>query len=227
MTSVDEGVIDTGRDNKGIVDQTGRALGSRALKKRRLFLDSTAQLLEQQSLREIHVVDIARAVNSSPATFYQYFKDVEDVVLQLANEAADAMPTLLNLFDKPWDTKEGMSYAREIVDSFIQYWDQYGAVLRVRNLAADEGDNRFMKVRGDAMKPFLEAMSSKISACRIPISADANKAGHFNPMAAAVALSSMIDRLSAFHTELEGIGISREDLLETTAQILHRTMIQN
>ncbi|MBW2294605.1 MAG: TetR/AcrR family transcriptional regulator, partial [Deltaproteobacteria bacterium] len=77
-----------------LVDQTGRVLGKRAQGTRQRLLDSTEQLLEAQSLRDLRVIDIARNVGASPATFYQYFKDVEEAVLALAEQASQEMPAV-------------------------------------------------------------------------------------------------------------------------------------
>ena len=59
----------------------GRPLGKRGAATRRRLLDATAQLLESHGVRDLRVVDIARVVGTSPATFYQYFRDVEEAVL--------------------------------------------------------------------------------------------------------------------------------------------------
>ena len=56
----------------------GRPLGKRGAQTRRRLLDATATLLETHGIRDLRVVDIARAVGTSPATFYQYFRDVEE-----------------------------------------------------------------------------------------------------------------------------------------------------
>ena len=78
-----------------IADLSGRSLGARALAKRRRIMDVTRSLLAERGLRELRVADIARSVVTSPATFYQYFSDVEDVVLQLAAEANEELPALI------------------------------------------------------------------------------------------------------------------------------------
>ncbi len=57
------------------VDQSGRVLGQRALHTRQRLLDATVELLTHRSVRDISVVEIARKASTSPATFYQYFKD--------------------------------------------------------------------------------------------------------------------------------------------------------
>jgi hypothetical protein len=43
------------------------------------------------------------------------------------------------------------------------------------------------------------------------------------PYAAAAAMVAMLERMAAFHTELEAYGTTRGDVVETTARILHRT----
>lgn len=197
-----------------ILDLSGRPLGQRALKKRRQLMDATADLLKKHTLRDLRVVDIARAVGTSPATFYQYFKDVEDVVLQLAEEATAKMPSLTKMFEGEWEGDEGLEKAREVVDAFIQYWDEHGAVLRVRNVAADEGDVRFLVMRSQATTPLLSAMTKKIEA----------RQNTLKPLAAAVAMGAILDRLSAYRKELESLGLSRADIVETSAQILHKTL---
>src|SRR5262245_41368557 len=67
----------------------GRSLGPRGVETRRRLLDATRVLLETHGVRDLRVVDIAREVGTSPATFYQYFRDVEEAVLALAAEVGD------------------------------------------------------------------------------------------------------------------------------------------
>ncbi|HZP27890.1 MAG TPA: TetR/AcrR family transcriptional regulator, partial [Acidimicrobiia bacterium] len=67
----------------------GRSLGKRGAQTRRRLLDATARLLESHGVRDLRVVDIARAVGTSPATFYQYFRDVAEAVLVVAEEVGE------------------------------------------------------------------------------------------------------------------------------------------
>jgi AcrR family transcriptional regulator len=48
----------------------GRALGRRGLRTRHRSLEPTGGLLETDGVRDLRVVDIAREVGTSPATFY-------------------------------------------------------------------------------------------------------------------------------------------------------------
>ena len=203
---------------RAIVDQSGRALGPRALQTRSRLLEATEKLLGEQKLRDLHVIDIARKVGTSAATFYQYFRDVDDVVLCLAEETSDEMPSLLELIAGSWHGSGGLQKARAIVEAFIDHWDEHRAVLRVRNLASDEGDPRFQALRVRAMQPVLEELARVITDHR----GGDDPQGH--PHAAAAAMASILERLAAYHAELEVFGVTREHLVVSSAHILHRTV---
>ena len=199
----------------------GRALGRRGVQTRRRLLDATAELLETHGIRDLRVVDIARAVGSSPATFYQYFRDVEEAVLALAQEVGDEIAPLVALLEPPWDAANGLDNARALVDGFVQYWDRHRAVLRTRNLAAQERDARFREVRNRTLQAFMSSLTAKIAAAR-----DAGRVvDEMSPVAASAALVALIERMASFHRELEQIGISRADVVETTARIIHQTVV--
>lgn len=183
-------------------------------------MDATAELLEEGSILDISVVDIARKVGASPATFYHYFKDVEEVTIRLAQRAADEMPAVLQLIEGSWQGELGMERARKIVDAFIQHWDSHHTVLQLRNLGADRGDKRFIRIRRDALGPVLDSFAQHIE--------QAQKTGHLpstlHPYIAAAALGSILERLSAYHKELTHFGASRDDVVETCAFLIYNTL---
>jgi AcrR family transcriptional regulator len=209
-----------GGADKKTLDQSGRALGPRALHTRQRLLDATALLLAQQSVRDISVVEIARRAGTSPATFYQYFKDVSEATLRLAEAAAREMPGVVELIDGSWRGRAGLDTARALADAFVSHWDTHRAVLLVRNLAADEGDRRFQKVRREALRPVLEQLARRIEEAQ----RGARVAGDLHPYAAAAALASILERLAAYHKELEPLGVTRGDLVETCARIVFQTV---
>jgi AcrR family transcriptional regulator len=193
----------------------GRALGRRGALTRRKLLDATAALLEDRGVRDLRVVDIARAVGTSPATFYQYFRDVEEAVLVLAEEVGEDLAPVGDLLADDW-TGDSLELARALVQTFVGYWDDHRAVLRTRNLAAQEGDQRFRAIRNESLRPLFAGLASKV--------AEAQRQGRVDdaitPLAAASALVSMMERMAAFHADLEPLGVPRDDLVETTARIV-------
>jgi len=201
-----------------VADQSGRILGPRALGTRQKLLDATKRLLDAKALREIRVIEIARDVGASPATFYQYFKDVEEAVLALAEHASQEMPAVAQLLTGSWSGEPGLERARALVTAFIDHWDAHHAVLRVRNLASDEGDARFRAVRARSVGPVLQALSRQIERAQ-----DAGRISRAeDPLAAAAAMGAILERMAAYHLELASGGVSREQLVESSARVLHR-----
>ena len=101
----------------------------------------------------------------------------------------------------------------------MDLWDRHRAVVRTRNLAAQEGDPRFRDVRNASLRPLTLALADRVR--------DSQRAGAvapgLSPVAAAAAMVAMTERMAAFHREVEELGMSRDELVETTAQIIART----
>lgn len=193
----------------------GRSLGKRGAATRARLLQATGDMLESNGLRDLRVVDIAREVGTSPATFYQYFRDVEEAVLALAEQVGEQMAPVTEALEPRWRGEAGLDHARALVDGFLRYWDSHRAVLRTRNLAAQEGDQRFRDVRNASLEPLTEGLSRQV--------AEHDVAG-LAPYAAAAALVAMMERMAAFHTDLEAYGATRADVVETTARIVFQTV---
>ena len=194
----------------------GRALGRRGARTRRRLLDATGALLETRGLRDLRVVDIARSAGTSPATFYQYFRAVEDAVLVLAEEAAEDLGAVIARLDEPWSDES----SHRMVMAFVDAWAEHRAVLRTRNLAAQEGDQRFRAVRNAVLRPITEALATKV--------AEAQRAGRvdadLSAIAAASAMVAMTERVAAFHREIEELGVTPDALVATTARIIDQTV---
>jgi AcrR family transcriptional regulator len=215
-----------------LVDQAGRPLGPRALQTRQRILDAAVALLDEKPMRDLRVIDIARRIGSSPATFYQYFKDVEGVILQLAIEAAERTAEIVELIHGDWAGRAGHERGRQLVNLVIDHWEQYAPILRVRNNASDEGDPRFREVRMSAMMPMVDAFSEEITraheraaqAAAPQAEGDSWQGGRVHPTSGATALTSMLERLAMYHVAIEEIGGSREDLVETSATLIQATL---
>ena len=202
------------------VAQTGRALGPRALATRRRIMAATAGLLAERSVLDLPVVDIARRAGTSPATFYHYFKDVEEVALALAEEAAEEMPEVVARLAGPFEGEGGLARARAVVDRMFDHWDAHHAVLTLRNMASERGDRRFQRVRHEGIGPVLDALAARIREAQ----ARGAVTRRLHPYAAAAALAAILERLAAHHRDIGFFGASRDDLRETCARILLQTL---
>jgi AcrR family transcriptional regulator len=211
-----------------LCDQGGRPLGPRAQNTRVRILDATVVLLDQKPMRDLRVIDIARRIGSSPATFYQYFKDVEDVVLHLASRVSESTPELVELIRGDWSGRAGHERGRKLAEVVISHWDRYAPILRVRNNACDEGDIAFRELRFGTLMPIVHAFAEVIAASQAAAreraagseASEEWQGGHLDPMMGAVALASVLERLSMYHGSIEELGGTREDLIETLATLL-------
>lgn len=219
------------RTGPALCDQGGRPLGPRAQSTRVRILDATVELLAAKPMRDLRVIDIARRIGSSPATFYQYFKDVEDVVLHLSSRVSEFTPELVELIQGDWTGREGHARARKLAEVVVGHWDRYAPILRVRNNASDEGDDAFRELRMSAMMPIVHAFTAIIERSQKEAAsigsdspdeaADAQwQGGRIYPAIGAAALASVLERLSMYHVSIEELGGSREQLIETLATLI-------
>ena len=204
-------------DDEELRAADGRVPGRRGRATRQRLLACTSDMLTTTSYRDVKVIDIARVAGTSPATFYQYFADVEEAVLELASSAAEEVPAILEPLSADWNGPDGLAAARVLAAAFVRHWDANHAALLFRNVAAEQGDRRFRRVRARALRPVLDELARKIQA-----SHPKTDSRGLHPVAAAAALASILERLAAYHRELEVVGVSREDLIETCARILHQ-----
>jgi AcrR family transcriptional regulator len=143
----------------------GRVPGRRGRATRQRLLDHTAAMLRDRSYRDVTVIEIARAAGTSPATFYQYFADVEAAVLVLADGLVADAEELARTVAAAWTSRAEGGYAAygaalDVVDAFVAFWERHRPVLRVVELAAAEGDDRFRQARVRA----LEGVAAELAA---------------------------------------------------------------
>lgn len=223
-------------ENAGLVDQSGRPLGPRALRTRARILEATVAILEEKSMRDLRVIDIARRIGSSPATFYQYFKDVNDVVLELASEVSDLADVVIEVIHGDWHGQAGYERGIQLANLVIDHWDQYRPILRVRNNAADEGDEAFMEVRRKAMLPIVNAFAEVIR--KEQGAADESAAvgtetpewvrGPLHPYSSAMFLFTILESSAIHHgifsKRFGPMGEGRQQIVESVATVLQSTL---
>ncbi|MHB8329067.1 MAG: TetR/AcrR family transcriptional regulator, partial [Acidimicrobiales bacterium] len=107
------------RDQGTLAATDGRVPGRRGRATRQRLLQCTAELLATTPWRSIKVIDIARQAGTSPATFYQYFENVEQAILVLAEELMEGAGDLAALVDGDWSEEAGWATALGVVEGFM------------------------------------------------------------------------------------------------------------
>lgn len=179
-------------DDGLLTNQRGQILGAKGQRTRQRMLEATRRLIDTASLSEITSIGIARESGVSIATFYLYFSDVSDAFLALIDDVAAAAPDFRAEFPPPWLGPAALANATAFVDRYVSFSQAHRAVLRVRNLLADEREPRFRAARVRHSMPTIRLLMRQLSGGE-PIDEETIR---FRRVAAAASmLLAMLERL--------------------------------
>ncbi|NJP99902.1 TetR family transcriptional regulator [Streptomyces zingiberis] len=197
----------------------GRVAGRRGQATRQKLLDCLGEMLKSSPYRDVKVIDVARKAGTSPATFYQYFPDVEGAVLELAEETArDGSGTLTALLaGESWAGRAGRRTAEQLVDGFLTFWRRNDAILRVVDLGAAEGDKRFTKIR---MK-ILNAVAGSLTETVKDLQDKGRVDKDLSAPAVAGSVVMMLAAVASHQKGFSGWGVKQADLKPTLASLVH------
>jgi AcrR family transcriptional regulator len=186
---------------------------------RRKMLDALKSELQTRSIRDIKVVNIAESAGVTPAAFYQYFVDLDDAILSLADDMVTDARGLIDLMTGDWQNNADQITNR-MVEGFLQFWQKHEAVLRVIELAIDERDSRYNRLRAAMFAESTVALSFVIGNFK-----DAGvQPDDVEPRALAAALLAVLIHVSSRLWLYEEWGLRSEDIQRSIADIL-RTMV--
>lgn len=191
-----------------------RKLGAKGQRTRQQLIDATVDLLETHGLRDVSVVDVARAAQTSPATFYVYFKGVPEVVLAALEHASQTSPELEAIVARDWLAPGAEEAAAAFVEEYTGIWNRNRTIFVVRNLAAEEGDTRFYEARMTQARPMMDAISRQVERAQ----AAGRTPAHLSPRSCAGTVLMILERLSAIgpmSSHSDGVGY--EDLKAAAA----------
>ncbi|MFF9626227.1 TetR family transcriptional regulator [Streptomyces griseosporeus] len=196
----------------------GRVAGRRGQATRQKLLDCLSEMLSSSPYRDVKVIDVARKAGTSPATFYQYFPDVEGAVLEIAEQMATEGAGLADLLEgRSWAGKAGWQTAQELVDGFLEFWRKNDAILRVVDLGAAEGDKRFNKIRLKILNSVTTSLAESIGALQSKGRIDKD----VNPAAIAGALVAMLTAVASHQKGFSTWGVKQAELKPNLALLVH------
>ncbi|EST39457.1 TetR family transcriptional regulator [Streptomycetaceae bacterium MP113-05] len=196
----------------------GRVAGRRGQATRQKLLGCLGEMLGSSPYRDVKVIDVARKAGTSPATFYQYFPDVEGAVLELADAMARDAASLGKLVEgRSWAGKSGRRTAEELVDGFLAFWRRNDALLRVVELGAAEGDKRFSRIRTRILSGVTTSLTDSVK--------DLQSRGRVDeeivPAAMAGSLVTLLASVAGHQKALQGLGVKQAEVRPTLAQLVH------
>ncbi|MFJ8585828.1 TetR family transcriptional regulator [Streptomyces sp. NPDC093595] len=196
----------------------GRVAGRRGQATRQKLLDCLSEMLSSSPYRDVKVIDVARKAGTSPATFYQYFPDVEGAVLEIAEEMAKEGAALTDLVSgRAWVGKSGWQTAEELVEGFLDFWRRNDAILRVVDLGAAEGDKRFYKIRMKILNSVTNSLTDSVKELQSKGRVDKD----VNPAAMAGALVAMLAAVASHQKGFSAWGVKQAELKPHLALLVH------
>jgi AcrR family transcriptional regulator len=221
----DAAVVALGDYAEQVATTDGRVPGERGLQTRQRLLDATVELLTTTAWRSVKVTDIARQARTSPATFYQYFGNVEQAIRVLAEGMVEQAAQLAELVGGDWSEGASWDTALMVTEGFLSYWEDNRAVFRVVDLATEEGDAQLRGIRVRALNAVTVALAQIVVAASpspegSPGTRTCSPAGA-DPMAVAGTLVAMFASVSAHRYGFEFWGIRTGHLIDTQARLLH------
>ncbi len=193
MHPLDAAVMPRTSNKPPRLNQIGQRIGAKGERTRQKLIDVTVSLLESHGMRDLTVAEVARVAETSPATFYVYFDSVQAVVLGALERAPHSNDELVGLMRAPWGDGDAGTRALEFVRLYTDLWNRHGTIFRVRNMAAEEGDARFVTARSAAALPMLEAIVDSIEQGQ----ADGRIPPTIHAASGAGVMLSMLERVSS------------------------------
>ncbi|GAA2436533.1 TetR family transcriptional regulator [Streptomyces glaucus] len=196
----------------------GRVAGRRGQATRQKLLDCLSEMLSSSPYRDVKVIDVARKAGTSPATFYQYFPDVEGAVLEIAEQTAAEGTGLTELVrGRSWVGKAGWQTAQELVDGFLEFWRRNDAILRVVDLGAAEGDKRFYKLRMKVLNSVNGPLSDAVAELQSKGKVDKD----VNPAAIAGSIVTMLASVASHQKGFSSWGVKQAELRPHLALLVY------
>jgi AcrR family transcriptional regulator len=197
-------------------NKDGQLIGRKGAKSRACLLDAARQIAHAMPAQKLTVSAIARTAGLASQTFYLYFKDVDELLLRLGEEAAEDLGEVRALLDVPWDRDTLFEQAERFVTAFYRHWERHRPILNIRNFMADGGLASFIKQRNEVSLPILQGIANQI------LSAHGDRTSERDAYARAVIFLSATERMAAryFEAGKEDSMIGGEDLKRAEAHIL-------
>lgn len=200
-----------------MTNKDGQALGRKGSESRARLLEAARVLIADTPSAKLTATAIARTANLASQTFYLYFSDVEELLLELSRDASADMGEIAAELDGGWDPAALRDHAGRVVSAFYRYWDRHRAILHIRNFHADSGNGPFVAVRNTASLPIVRKIAARIRAGQ-----GNERLAEQDALARAVIIFSAIERMAARYTAIPRwqTMISSETLQQAEADIL-------
>lgn len=195
--------------------QPRRLKGART---RRRIMEATTELLRERTFSDIRITEIARVAEIAQPNFYTYFSSLEEVVLAIAQELS--IQPLVGFLEPEWEGEAGLQLARGLSEASLAFFREHAAILAIVNLLADMQHGEFGALRVRQMRDLYKGFEAKVRKAQ----AAGRLSPGIQPRLVGYECISILSAAGSRYALFRASGFSHEQLVETTAQIIHRIL---
>lgn len=181
-------------------------------------MEAALRLLAGTSPLELTVIAIANEAKTATATFYVYFRDVQDMLYALSELATVDMLVAFENMDIFHQNRRVADDSEAFLLMMAKQWDRHGAILYYRMMEADRGEPRFAALRSR----WAEAVLARFSKLLAHASSLRPQLDEVDAYAEAIVLFASIERLAGAVQREPRMTISSERMRAAQARILTR-----
>jgi AcrR family transcriptional regulator len=147
-------------------NQLGQKMGRKGQITRRRIVERTRSLIAVSSYNELNSTEVAREAGVSVATFYTYYKDLDDLLLDCVMDVLAESDSIFEALKDTWSQAELPLHMARFVEHYMDYWDRHRYELRILCIESDRGKPQFIRLRVDLSNRIIEALGSQFKKSR-------------------------------------------------------------
>ena len=203
--------------------ETSRALTSKGRQTRQAIEQAARKLFAERGFHGTTLADITSAAGKSPAVFYRYFADKEDLLAALAESFLHDVVTPSGLSLSLPDSPDDDAFFTSVVTGYWNIFKQnIGIMIAVAQLAATQ--QRFAAVQNE-----FRRFGMAIVAASVRRAQEQGYGTELNPQHTAAAVALLFENFTTVFVGPSGPGslgleISDEDAIATLSRVWKKTL---
>jgi len=200
-----------------------RELTSKGRQTRQAIEQAARKLFAERGFHGTTLADITSAAGKSPAVFYRYFADKEDLLAALAESFLHDVVTPSGLSVHPPDSPDDDAFFASVVTGYWNIFKQnIGIMIAVAQLAATQ--QRFAAVQNEFRRFGMDIVAASVRRAQ-----EHGYGAELNPQHTAAAIALLFENFTTVFVGPSGPGglgleISDEDAIATLSTVWKKTL---
>lgn len=199
---------------------SSRALTSKGRQTRQAIEQAARKLFAERGFHGTTLADITSAAGKSPAVFYRYFVDKEDLLAALAESFLHDVVTPSGLSVPLPESPQDDDFFRSVVSGYWNIFKQnIGIMIAVAQLATTQ--QRFALLQNEFRRFGMDIVAASVRRAQ-----EQGYGAELNPQHTAAAIALLFENFTTVFVGQSGLGIqiSDEDAIATLSTVWKKTL---